>query len=296
MKQIIFILLFVLPISVYGNSSDSIKIEKVQKSIIDIVQSIERMQVADNKTGFQISEIYLVCDSLQEKLSEIQKELNGVSCKLGGEIIDTQKIVKEKTEIFSENIQSRTVYGIVGFIIVLIIAVSVYWILHKRISYSTSMIDKVREAQNNVQEESVKLDNKLMELLNRQLDIQKIQSNTVSCEKNGNPQVDHSLALKVADEIVRIEINLSRMDPSVKGYKQLNKAVERIKDNFLANNYEMVDMLGKAYNDGMKVIVNFLSDESLKDGEQIITGIIKPQINYKGQMIQTAQVTVSQNI
>ena len=36
--------------------------------------------------------------------------------------------------------------------------------------------------------------------------------------------------------------------------------------------------------------------ENLKDGEQIITGIIKPQVNYNGKMIQAAQITVSQNI
>ncbi len=55
-------------------------------------------------------------------------------------------------------------------------------------------------------------------------------------------------------------------------------------------------MLGKAYSEGMKASVNFETDESLKEGEQKITGIIKPQINYKGKMIQTAQITVSQNL
>ena len=46
----------------------------------------------------------------------------------------------------------------------------------------------------------------------------------------------------------------------------------------------------------MKVIANFIPDETLPEGSQIITGIIKPQINYNGQMIQAAQITVSQNI
>lgn len=86
------------------------------------------------------------------------------------------------------------------------------------------------------------------------------------------------------------------MDESVKGYKQLKKAVDRIRTNFLANGYEIVEMLGKAYSEGMKASVNFETDESLKEGEQKITGIIKPQINYKGKMIQTAQITVSQNL
>ena len=68
-----------------------------------------------------------------------------------------------------------------------------------------------------------------------------------------------------------------------------------MKDNLLANGYELVDMLGKEYNDGMKVTANFVEDENLEEGKQIITGIVKPQINYKGVMIQSAQITVSQN-
>ena len=141
-----------------------------------------------------------------------------------------------------------------------------------------------------MQEESVSLDNKLVDLIDKQLHSQ----NTAPSLSNQTGEIDHSLALKVADEIVRIETNLSRMDSSVKGYKQLTKAVQRIKDNFAANGYEIVDMLNKSYNSGMKAAVTFVTDESLEPGQQIISKIIKPQINYKQQMIQAAQIEVSQ--
>ena len=140
----------------------------------------------------------------------------------------------------------------------------------------------------NMLEESVKLDNKLLEFAEKQLE--------TAPQVTNKAEQDHSLALKVADEIVRIELNMSRMDASVKGYKQLAKAVQRIKDNFSANGYEIVDMLGKPYSDGMKVTANFVSDEGLEQGKQVITGITKPQINYNSKMIQAAQITVSQNI
>ena len=107
---------------------------------------------------------------------------------------------------------------------------------------------------------------------------------------------DHSLALKVASEIVRMEINLSRMDKNIKGYKQLTSSIRRIKEYFQTNGYEIVDMLGKTYNAGMYVEANFIPDESLAKGAQIITNIVKPQVNYNGVMIQAAQITVSQNI
>jgi hypothetical protein len=107
-------------------------------------------------------------------------------------------------------------------------------------------------------------------------------------------EIDHSLTLKVADEIVKIEMNLSRMDESIKGYKQLSRGVQRIKDNFKANDYEIVDMLGKPYQAGMKAAVTFVTDDTLEPGQQIISRIIKPQVNYKQVMIQAAQIEVSQ--
>ena len=91
-------------------------------------------------------------------------------------------------------------------------------------------------------------------------------------------------------------MTLYKMDKDVRGHKQLSKAINQMKDNLLANGYELVDMLGKPYHEGMRVIANFTEDENLENGTQIITAIIKPQINFKGQMIQAAQVTVSQNI
>jgi hypothetical protein len=84
------------------------------------------------------------------------------------------------------------------------------------------------------------------------------------------------------------------MDSETKGLKQLSASVKRIQANFEGNGYEIVDMLNKRYDAGMKVTANFKPDENLRPDEQIITRIIKPQVNYKGIMIQSAQIEVSQ--
>ena len=194
-----------------------------------------------------------------------------------------------------ETLQSRTLLVCIIAILMLVVIVGVTYRLAKRIKSGSTSIDEVRKAQDalqaaqtKMQEESIKLDDKLLELFDRQI------ANVPKNADHGEP--DHSLALKVADEIVRIELNMSRMDSSIKGYKQLAKAVERIKDNFNANGYEIVDMLGKPYNEGMKVIAEFVLNEDLEEGQQIISGITKPQVNYNGIMIQAARITVSQNI
>ena len=188
----------------------------------------------------------------------------------------------------SSKIKTQGVVFTVIALLLFAIAILSYLLLRKNIKSSAVTIDEVKKAQDKLQQESLGLDEKLMEVLNKKMTIEKELTPS-------SAEPDHSLALKVADEIVRIETNLTRMDSSVKGYKQLSASLRRIKDNFAANGYEIVDMLGKPYTEGMRATVNYVSDETLEDGAQIITGIIKPQINYNGKMIQSAQITVSQN-
>lgn len=230
-------------------------------------------------------------DSLKNAHKNLETRQAKNNAEVNKQMLITESSVKDNQAILND----RTYWGVTIAVLIVISVIVVSYRLVKHIKLGTSTIDEVRKAQDSLQaaqakmqEESVKLDSKLIEIIEKQL--------SVSIAAKANEKVvDHSLALKVADEIAKIELNLSRMDPSIRGYKQLTKAVQRLKDNFMANGYEIVDMLGKPYNDGMKVIANFVVDESLEEGTQIITGVIKPQVNYNGQMIQAAQITVSQN-
>lgn len=232
-----------------------------------------------------------VIDSLQTAYRQLANTQATDRKNISREIDKTNSNMQDGQDM----LRNRTLWMGIIAVVLLIIIIGVIYRLARRIKLGDTSIDEVRKAQEalqlaqtKMQEESVKLDDKLLEMFDKQI--------SATPKVVGTDKPDHSLALKVADEIVRIELNMSRMDPSIKGYKQLAKAVERIKDNFKANGYEIIDMLGKPYNEGMKVTANFVADEELEEGKQIITGITKPQINYNGQMIQAAQITVSQNI
>ena len=232
-----------------------------------------------------------VIDSLQNACRQLANTQATDRKNISREIDKTNSNMQDGQDM----LRNRTLWMGIIAVVLLIIIIGVIYRLARRIKLGDTSIDEVRKAQEalqlaqtKMQEESVKLDDKLLEMFDKQI--------SATPKVVGTDKPDHSLALKVADEIVRIELNMSRMDSSIKGYKQLAKAVERIKDNFKANGYEIIDMLGKPYNEGMKVTANFVADEELEEGKQIITGITKPQINYNGQMIQAAQITVSQNI
>ncbi len=261
------------------------------ENLTKLSQRVNRIASQINGITKETEDVRTSVEDLGNKTDELETSLQSSNESLNVKIVEA----KDTADSAVTNLKSRTVWGVViAAVILILLLIAVYW-LGRRSKKATSTVDNVRKAQEamqetvkKMQEESVKLDSELLELLDK-------QAQSAPTAASG-AEVDHSLTLKVADEIVRIEMNLSRMDSEIKGYKQLKKAVERIKDNFKANGYEIVDMLGKPYNDGMKVIANFVPDETLAEGEQIITGIIKPQINYNGKMIQAAQITVSQNI
>lgn len=270
------------------------EIQKFSKSQKNILNELAKLRNDSRAKTAQIRELQSKEEAFIIQLDSLNNYIQSLAKVQDNDRLSFKNDIKETNTNIATNLvkmDSRTMWGGI-LLLCTILGFSGYLYVKRRKDYtSMSEVRKaqgaLQAAQSKMQEDSVKLDNQMLTLMERQMNA---APTTVSAE------TDHSLALKVADEIVRIELNLSRMDASVKGYKQLAKAVERIKNNFQANGYEIIDMLGKPYNEGMKVVANFIPDETLKEGEQIITGVTKPQINYNGKMIQSAQITVSQNI
>lgn len=288
MKKVLLFVALMASITTYGSTGDSLKIVTLQREVSILKSSVSRLQQEDGRLRnlYQLQTKEL--DSLRANQQQQTENVKSLADQVGADISDANQKIDSNVSTLTNSINSRSWLGALGIVIVIGLLAFTYYILRRKISSGATTIDKIRTAQEGLeaaqkamQEESVKLDSKLVELLDKK----------ISSEPLG-----HHLVLKVADEVTRLEINLSRMDPSIRGYKILCKSIERIKDNMLANGYEIVEMLGKPYNEGMRVVANFVSDDTLAEGEQKITGIIKPQINYKGKMIQSAQITVSQNL
>lgn len=231
-------------------------------------------------------------DSLSQLIQTNSKNIVTNSKELGTKIQNTEKKANTQIAALDSSVEKNRLYWIIATLGTLLLGGLVYWLLGKRITSSKTDVEtQIRNTKTSLEEESVKLDSKLVEVLETQL---KLQEETTKTQPVATTEkADHSLALKVADEIIRIQKNLSRMDEKTKGLKQLNSSVKRIQDNFASNGYELVDMLGKEYHEGMKVTANFVPSEDIETGKEIITRIIKPQVNFKGAMIQSAQIEVS---
>jgi len=292
MRKFYVISLVLFSISV--NASDSLKILNLQREMSNLKSNISRLQQEDGRLKDLYQQQAKVLDSLRANQQQQTENVKTLANKIGADISDANQKIDNNVSTLSESINSRTWLGAFGILIAIGLLACAYYILRRKISSGATTIDKIRSAQEGLetaqkamQEESVKLDSKLVELLDKQMNS--------SIKENKEQKVDHSFALKVGNEIAKIETNLSKMDPGVKGYKQLKQALNHIKDNFNAHGYEIVELLGLDYNDGMPFEAQFVPDDTLPDGKRIISGITRLQINYNGEMIQSAKIVVRQN-
>lgn len=287
------------------DNSKTIEYLKTEVSNLNTQQELlhkefKTLSSKNSETEGQISEIQITNKKLVSNIDSLQKDYNTLVANQKADKSEIVNSIDKTNELIqtTENVlSSRTLWGACGLVILLSVIIGSFFAFLKKIKLGTSSIDEVRKAQGalevaqkKMQEESIKLDNQMLAIVQKQLDAYVPSAN----KTKGEP--DHSLVVKLADEIARIETNLSKMDKSVRGYKQLVQAKDRMINNVRANGYEIISLLGQEYNDGMQFQTRFVPDESLPEGKRIITGMIKMQVNYNGKMIQPAEIVVSQNI
>lgn len=306
MKARITLLVLMLTAGICHAQIDSLyqaqlqKIESLEREVRSLKNDVSylthQMNTLQSQMNNLSSEVGRKIEGQQTALDGISSEVNAnaesianTSAALGERIDQTDG----KTDVVAHSLRGKTIGGIIVALALLILSALAYLLLRKRINKGDSAIEEIEQAQKRLQDEGVKLDSKLVELLESQLKVKALGSE--KHERGDN----HAFALKVADEIVRIENNIKKMDESMKqtpNIQRLIMAVKRLKDSFKSNGYEIIDLMGTDYNEGMQVKATFITDESLPLGTQLITGVNKLQVNYNGVMIQAADVTVSQNL
>ncbi|MCB0537812.1 MAG: hypothetical protein KDE33_09810 [Bacteroidetes bacterium] len=306
-KTHLIISMFFLGVSGYSQN-DTIYFSKEQfDSKIESIQN-EFQKNLDSKFSYSISKSNAVesrlLDSIKtqnariKELERLLEDNKSELSKTSSELVSTKEnlsSVKDDTankiSNLDESISSKTLLSFILIVLSAGLAIILFVMLRRRLTNDTSKLDgQITSTRSALEAEHMKLDQKLIEMLDTQLHIQKEERSSAPPKEE---EIDHSLALKVADEIVRMQKNISNMPEDTKGLKQLSKALQRIQDTFKVNGYEMIEMLGTPYNEGMKVVAKFVPDENLEKGQQIITRIIKPQVNFNGVMIQSAQIEVS---
>ena len=289
MRTKLIVLSLFISILSFGQNMTKDEFEKEVKLNNERFKKIE----AENKKNLNtISNISSKVKELEGKIQENSTEINNTRSEVGLKIEKSESTTKSKLIEVDDSMSRKSLYSIIGILFAVIISTIIYFILSKRqISDKSNLLVELGKTRSSIEETLVKEFGKQTEVIDTQLSI--IEKHKQVSNSN-NTEPDHSLALKVASEINLIERNVKLMDSKTRGLKQLVQSVTKLKDNLAANGYEMPELLDKQFHHGMKVIVTVsIPDENLEKGEEKITKVLIPQVNYNDKMIQTAQIEVS---
>jgi len=287
-------------LSSVGAFAQYVSREDFDKEMKPLTEKVKTLQSANSKLKSEVatldSKLSIANKSIDSLRGQMQENSNAISQtanELGIKIKETGDKNEGKITEVSDSLSKNSLYGIIGVLSAILLSGILYWLVNKRQKIDkTDFIDQLSKTKSSIEESLVKEFGRQTELMDSQLDLIKQQKTSLQATPNAEP--DHSLALKVASEINLIERNINLMDTKTKGLKQLQASVGKLIDNLSANGYEMPELLGKQFNQGMRVIVaTSIPDVNLEKGAEIITKILIPQVNYNDRMIQTAQIEVS---
>jgi chromosome segregation ATPase len=317
-KYTLFFLLFFSPLVVYGQQSSDTDTSFVASKVFQQRVAVLKGRI-DSLTNL-VANIKQKNDDLGNRLQQNQAQLESLAMRLKKQksiIVQTNKTIdslnqriaqkinvaeaemaglksetKSKFSAFTTSFSVRKWWVIGAILFVFVISVIGFVAVKEKGGKDKKELDdrftkRSSRLENKIAEleEVNKSDTKLLEALN-----EKIETVPSPSEEK---EVDHSIALAAALEIIRMRKRVELMDADTKGLKSLTKALERLEDELEIKGYEIIDLEGQKYHDGMNVKANFVPDEELKENEAIITRTIKPQVNYNGKAIQHADIQVA---
>lgn len=258
------------------------KIKVLEKSNTDLLK----------KNTVQKKQIDGIALQLKDAQSNIQQIADSLNITISN-VSSTNKKTQSQIQDISQSISSRTLYWIIGIVFLSLVCAIVFLILRNKLTSSTRSFDsQLAKTNETLQTEAIKLDSKLVEILQTQLTILKEESKAKGTKSK---EVDHKLPLKVGDEIHRMRKRIENMPQDIKGLNALTNSLQRLEDEFNESGYEIEDLMGRKYVDGMKMEARFVDDPNIPKGEEIITDVLRPQIMFKCSVIQVAKVEVGKS-
>jgi predicted amino acid-binding ACT domain protein len=264
----------------FSKLTNKIKILEKSNSDLLLTNTIQKKQINNITTQLSVtqSNIQLIADSLHITVRDVSS---------------SNKQTQIQIQDINQTITNRTLYWIIGILAVILMSVIVFLVLRQKLSSSTKDLDiQIAKTNATLQNEAIKIDSKLIEILQSQLSILKVERTT---KEFPTAEVDHKLPLKVGEEIHRMRKRIENMPQDVKGLSALVNSLQRLEEEFNDSGYRIEDLLNKKYVDGMKVEARFVDNPDIPKGEEIITDVLRPEIKYKDIVIQVAKVEVGKS-
>lgn len=300
MKQALTIIILLLGASLSTVGQDSsVKKSEFRSEISRISSTLNSLRDSNAELQRTVSTQKKQIDSLSDQLAESQANIKKLADSTNvtiSEISTENKNTYSRLQEIDQTISKRTLYWAIIILTLSLSGIISFVLFRRRLSSNTQNFDSkiaaTKEALEKLQTGANKHDSNLAEVLQTQLALlneKRLSDGTVEAE------INHKLPLKVGDEIHRMRKRIENMPQEVKGLGALRNSLSRLEEEFNDNGYHIEDLVGKKYVDGMKMEARFVDNPEIPKGEEIITDVLRPQIGYRGHVIQVAKVEVGKS-
>lgn len=280
------------------------ELENLNKQALEQINQIKAESLKQQKT--LISKITEQDEQHQLQIKTLNDDLKILETKLQDsikahtqtveELNQLNKSTAETTATINDSIATRTIAALIGLFLALALIATSYFLLRKKQAKSTEdlssqvklALDNVRQTEENIVKSDIQLADRLHEVLIQLKEQAKV---TPVVQQNNEP--DHSLPLKLADEIHRMRKRILALPEDTKGLKPLSKSLERLEDELSEQGYEIIDHTGMEFSENLSIQSRFIPSDELEQGQSIISKVVTPQVNFKGVLIRMADVEVS---
>lgn len=281
-----------------------VELEKINRQTLEKfdqfkTDSLKQQKALTVKISEQDKQHQLEIKKLNENIGILENRLQE-SIKAQQQTVDQlnqlDKTTAQTTATIYDSITARTIAALIGLIFAVGLIAASYLLLRKKQSQSNEdlssqvklALDNVRQTEENIVKSDIQLADRLHEVLTQLKEQAKI---VPVVQQNNEP--DHSLPLKLADEIHRMRKRLAALPEDTKGLKPLSKSLERLEDELSEQGYEIIDHTGMEFSENLSIQSRFIPSDDLEQGQSIISKVVTPQVNFKGVMIRMADVEVS---
>lgn len=281
-----------------------VELEKINRQTLEKfdqfkTDSLKQQKALTVKISEQDKQHQLEIKKLNENIGILENRLQE-SIKAQKQTVDQlnqlDKTTAQTTATIYDSITARTIAALIGLIFAVGLIAASYLLLRKKQSQSNEdlssqvklALDNVRQTEENIVKSDIQLADRLHEVLTQLKEQAKI---VPVVQQNNEP--DHSLPLKLADEIHRMRKRLAALPEDTKGLKPLSKSLERLEDELSEQGYEIIDHTGMEFSENLSIQSRFIPSDDLEQGQSIISKVVTPQVNFKGVMIRMADVEVS---
>lgn len=296
MKRMTLLLFLLASISIFAQTETVTK-EDLVKELQPLKTSIQTLQNENNKLKIEVGSLKTKISDANKTIVSLQKQtqtnstaISQTANELGVKISATETNANQKISEIGNSLSTKTRYGIIGVLIAILISGLLYWLLSKRQQADKNLLSNIiNSTKTELNQESAKLDGQLLYVIEKQL---KVVDKLNAIE----PRIDHTFHKNSANELQRISNYANSLDPKSQEAVALQGSLGRLRNYFNSSDYEITDFTGKDYDERipMKIKDTFF-EETLKKGSEIITRTLKPQIKYKGEVIQEAEVSTKYN-